>query len=66
MWRNWNPQTLLVGTENGAAAFKSSWAVTQLNTELHMTQNATPRNILKRNKNMYTHKLGHKFSQQYY
>ena len=29
MWRNWNPRTLLVRMQNGAAALESSLAVTE-------------------------------------
>ena len=35
MWRNWNPHTLLVGSENGAAALENSLSFPQkLNMEL--------------------------------
>lgn len=35
MWRNWDPQTLLVGMQNGVALFETAWHVrTWLKIEL--------------------------------
>ena len=44
MWRNWNPQTSLVGMYNGAATLESSLAVFQkVRHKVTIPSNSTPR-----------------------
>ena len=44
MWRNWNPQTSLVGMYNGAATLESSLAVFQkVKPKVTIPSNTTPR-----------------------
>lgn len=56
MWRNWNPCTLLVGTQNGAGAVKRLVALQKVNYCHHMIQQFYTRYTLKRKDNLHPYR----------